>query len=81
MDSTELYTKILQLEEPWKVTNVEMDTENQQIYIHLGYDRKTVNFSCPECGLPITPYDQRETRKWRHMDSCQFQTVPHRTNP
>jgi transposase len=74
MDSTELYTKILQLEEPWKVTNVEMDAENQQINIHLGYDRKTANFICPECGLATTPYDQRETRKWRHMDSCQFET-------
>lgn len=32
-------------------------------------------FACPTCGKPARVYDRREERTWRHLDSCQFQTL------
>lgn len=29
--------------------------------------------SCPKCGKPCAGYDARR-RRWRHLDTCQFQT-------
>ena len=32
------------------------------------------NGVAPICGAAATLYDHREERRWRHLDSCQFQT-------
>lgn len=31
-------------------------------------------WSCPECSGPATRHDTRR-RSWRHLDTCQFQTI------
>ncbi len=38
---------------------------------------KGQRFPCPECGPRAGVRDHAEPRGWRHLDSCQFQTVLH----
>src|SRR5882724_3341176 len=74
MNDTELYHKLLGVEAPWQVTDVALNLEEEAIYVTLDFEGRTANFVCPECGLPANLYDRRETRTWRHLDSCQFKT-------
>ena len=74
MQDKELYQHILNLESPWSVTEVKLDTENQQINIHVVHPAGT-KFCCPECDESLPCYDHAPERQWRHLDSCQFQTI------
>jgi transposase len=74
MQDKELYQHILGLESPWTVSDVKLDTEKQQINIHVVHPEGT-KFYCPECDESLPCYDHAPERKWRHLDSCQFQTI------
>ncbi len=74
MQDKELYQHILGLELPWSVAEVKLDTENQQINIHVTHPEGT-NFCCPQCDEALACYDHSPERQWRHLDSCQFQTM------
>ena len=74
MTSFELYAQILRVEEPWKVTKVEIIPEDEKVFVHLGYDSMTAKFCCPECSATAVLYNHRDERQWRHMDTCQFET-------
>jgi transposase len=74
MIDTELYHYILGIENPWLVSQVELDIDAETVRVNVDYDRQTASFVCPECGHPAPVYDHREQRSWRHLDSCQFQT-------
>ena len=73
MKDTELYSKILGINDPWYVENVEIDIPKQTIKVYLEHDNKA-SWTCPECGNAAPVYDHREQREWRHLDSCQFKT-------
>jgi len=74
MQDKELYEHILGLESPWSVDGVKLDTENQQIIVQVVHPEGT-KFCCPECGESLSCYDHAPERTWRHLDSCQFQTI------
>ena len=74
MQDKELYQVILGLESPWSVSDVELDTDSEEIRIHVSHPRGT-KFSCPECERQLPCYDHAEERSWRHLDSCQFKTI------
>lgn len=40
-----------------------------------------VTFPCPECEAAQGCYDHVPERQWRHLDSCQFQTILHAQMP
>ena len=80
MQDKELYQHILGLESPWSVDEVKLDTENQQIIVEVVHPEGT-KFCCPECGESLTCYDHAPERAWRHLDSCQFQTILHAKVP
>ncbi len=70
MRDRELYAKILGLEHPWHVRDVTLDVEAGTVEVeaeHCGTP------TCPRCGTACAGYDVRR-RKWRHLDTCQFQT-------
>jgi len=73
MKDTELYSKILGINDPWYVENVEIGILEQTIKVYLEHDNKA-SWTCPECGNAAPVYDHREQREWRHLDSCQFKT-------
>lgn len=72
MDDKTLYNEILGLSEPWSVTKVDLNIEEDEVYLHIGYSTKS--FKCPECSTKCRVYDHRSERKWRHLDTCQMKT-------
>jgi transposase len=69
----DLYAKILGLPEPWVVGEVELDLPGQSVVVHIGRS-EGATLACPACGEICPGYDSL-SRKWRHLDTCQFQTV------
>ncbi len=37
--------------------------------------------SCPECGELLSVNDHTKQRSWRHLDTCQLQTIVHASIP
>jgi transposase len=73
MRDRELYARILGIETPWQVDDVELRLEEQQVEVRVGLQPGT-RPPCPECGTPCSIYDHHH-RRWRHLDTCQLQTV------
>jgi transposase len=75
MRDNELYRKILGIEAPWEVTEVEVDLKDRktgEVRVHVAgtADR----WPCPECGQQCAGYDHLP-RRWRHLDTCQYPTI------
>jgi transposase len=73
MNDKQLYEQLLGLSDPWEVTAVDLDVENQTVQVHVAPTAGS-KLSCPECGRGCAGYDLREPRQWRHLDSCGFVT-------
>ena len=72
MNDKKLYEQILGITIPWHVEGVELKLDQGQILIAVeGSPAVEV---CPECGERAPRYDRVEKR-WRHLDTCQYQTV------
>ena len=74
MQDLELYQQILGVASPWKVSEVQLDHEEQEIRVRVEHPRGT-RFCCPECQAELACYDHAEERRWRHLDSCQYRTI------
>jgi transposase len=55
------------------VTDVELVVSQSTVTVHVGRDEK-VAACCPSCARSSPGYDSR-TRRWRHLDSCQYKTI------
>ena len=73
MRDRDLYAKLLQIEAPWYVRDVDTKLEEGLIEVFIGFDAKA-EATCPECGAACPRYDVR-TRSWRHLDTMQYRTV------
>lgn len=71
MRDRDLYASILGIQAPWSVADVKLNQANKKVEIFLKHNGKT---ACPECGEIVGGYDSKE-RRWRHLDTCQFQTI------
>lgn len=95
MDNTSLFTAALQLDYPWKVTNVEFlkdtdDPKKMNLHITIGFESgaRFVFYNedgtvwCDEAGNPIekTAHDTVE-RTWRHLNFFQYKTYIHASLP
>jgi transposase len=72
MDEVTLYERILQLQPPWYVECVELNEADHAVSVHVAID-EDVQLACPVCGKSAPRYDKRQ-RRWRHLDTCQYQT-------
>ena len=72
MNQLELYNQILKLSSPWSVSSVELKEADEQVLVFVALTNIT-ELCCPICSLPSPLYDVRK-RRWRHLDTCQFQT-------
>ncbi len=70
MQSKELYEQILGLGRPWLVVDVEFDGREVRVQIENEQRR----LPCPVCGVDCPRHDTRP-RHWRHLDTCQFETI------
>jgi len=79
MDSTDLYHQILGLNSNWQVSEVKLEMAAKKVEIFVKYV-KTI-LECPECGKACPGYDKANERRWRHLDTCQMQTIIHSQLP
>ena len=80
MQDKELYQRILGLERPWAVSDVELSVAQGRVDIWVEH-KPGVSWPCPECGTTLGCYDHAEERTWRHLDTCQYQTHLHARIP
>ena len=73
MRDREMYAKLLGLEAPWKVKDVDLRLEEGEVEVVLEH-AASPKLACPECGAKCPGYDTRR-RQWRHLDTMQFRTV------
>jgi transposase len=80
MQDRELYRRILGIEAPWYVESVDLKLEAGEVHVHLRH-HEMVHWPCPACGAASTLYDHQPERQWRHLDTCQYQTILHAEPP
>lgn len=80
MQDRELYRRILGIEAPWFVERVELKTDQPEVHVWLEH-HDLVNWPCAECGSPCKLHDHQPERQWRHLDTCQYQTILHARPP
>jgi transposase len=69
------YGRLLGLEEPWVVEAVNLELAAQRVEIRLRAQVNSRELSCPECGKGSALYDHAPERRWRHLDTMQFETL------
>ncbi len=80
MQDCELYRQILGISAPWQVDRVELKLDGGEVHVHLEH-AAMANWPCPECGVACKLYDHQPERSWRHLDTCQYQTIVHAKPP
>lgn len=70
MNDANLYAKILGRRKPWLVLDVTVNEAFKTITVRVGSDGP---LRCPHCRQICPRYDNR-TRRWRHLDTCEYQT-------
>lgn len=73
MNDKQLYAQILGITPPWTVDTVALSMEANTITIAVSFD-PLHSFACPECGKACPRHDKKR-RKWRHLDTCQLNTI------
>ncbi len=76
MQDRELYRQILGIEAPWFVERVELKLGEGEVHIYLEHG-EMASWPCPECAASCQLYDHQGERQWRHLDTCQYQTILH----
>jgi len=79
MQDRELYSQILGIREPWRVERVELKVTEGEVIVYLAHDYP--EWPCAECGRACPLYDHQPERRWRHLDTCQLQTILHAAPP
>lgn len=79
MDELSLYEQILAITPPWTVENIKLGENDKTVHVYVDYDRESL-LKCPLCDSACSRYDTRE-RTWRHLDTCQYQTLVHASIP
>jgi transposase len=72
MKDYQLYQQILGLVAPWRVEQVSLKRPEKTVEVRVGHAETL--WGCPECGQRMHIHDYEE-RRWRHLNSCQFQTI------
>ncbi|MGE8450034.1 MAG: helix-turn-helix domain-containing protein, partial [Pseudomonadales bacterium] len=72
MNDANLYSKILDLHRPWHVWDVTVSESFKTITVVVG-SAPGRPLRCPHCRQICPGYDSR-TRRWRHLDTCEYQT-------
>jgi len=72
MQDYQLYQQILGIDEPWRVKRVTLNRPAGAVEVEVEC-LETV-WGCPICQQRMHVHDW-DRRRWRHLDSCQFQTI------
>jgi transposase len=78
----QLYEQILGIHAPWYVERVELNLDKQPSAVRVYLNHEPIaTWPCAECGQPCSLYDHQPERQWRHLDTCQYQTILHAAPP
>ena len=80
MDDTELYTQLLGIAPPWRVTRVTVNMSAERIDVWVA-EAPGTKFHCAACGDPCAVYDHTAEQVWQHLDTCQCRTYVHARLP
>ncbi len=80
MDDTELFTRLLGITTPWRVTRVSVNVPAERIDVWVEEVPGT-KLPCAGCATPMPVYDHTPEQEWRHLDTCQCQTYVHARLP
>ena len=80
MQDVEFYKELLGLVAPWTVRQVALNVKEQRVDIWAEHGDGQ-RWPCPECQEALPIYDHIPERRWRHLDTCQCQTVLHARLP
>jgi transposase len=69
----ELYARLLGLEDPWFVDDVELSIEKRQVEVFVAHHEGRL-WGCPSCQAQLPINDHSEERAWRHLDTGGFET-------
>jgi transposase len=69
----EHYGLLLGLKSGWRVELVDLSLEEQRVEIAVVHGPESL--CCPECGERRPLKDRSDVRRWRHLDTMQFETV------
>ena len=74
MRSETFYQELLGIKDPWYVKNVDLSLENKQVTVNVvlneGFSRLD-----PTNGGGVAHINGWTEREWRHLDTCQVQTI------
>jgi len=76
VDDIELYTKLLSITPPWRVTRVAVDMAAERIDVWVE-EAPGTKFPCAGCGQARPVYDHTAEQVWQHLDTCQCRTYVH----
>lgn len=68
------YALLLGLKSPWTVSGVKLDMEGRKVEIALEW-AQGYEVPCPQCGTLCAIADHAPERRWRHLDTMQFETL------
>lgn len=74
MKDTALYETLLGLQTPWSVRAVELSLEEQRIVVEVELKRGQV-WADPTDNTKRAHINGWSERQWRHLDTCQFETI------
>jgi transposase len=80
MQDRQLYEQILGITAPWSVERVALHLEAGEVHVHLEHGEQTP-WRCPQCDRVCPLHDHGPPRVWRHLDTCQYQTLLHAAIP
>jgi transposase len=74
MKDTALYEHLLGIQTPWSVKAVDMSMGDQRITVHVVVkpDQVWADPTNPRARAHINGWHERQ---WRHLDTCQFETI------
>jgi len=80
MEDVQLYTILLGIMLPWRVTKVQVNMALNRVDVWVEEVAGT-KFLCASCKQEAPVYDHTEEQEWRHLDTCQLQTFVHTRLP
>ena len=74
MKDTALYEQLLGLKSPWSVRSVELSLADQRVVVEVVLKKAQV-WSDPTDTTKRAHVNGWGERQWRHLDTCQFETL------
>ena len=82
MHDKDLYARILNIEAPWRVAEVELNEQAEEVVVSVEHDGGPL--ACPQCGQParrvivVAPYSVRQITGIRSVISAPASSPPPR---